>query len=179
MIRIALNLLVPTLAISLLCGCMPELKSDSPPERIYWMETTEIEATPAVRLQVSVVQGLDSDHIWLLEQDQRLNFYAGAFWPDNLRPLLDSLMNRSLRAHRDGLEIDLLVERFFAVDRGADLPPEVTLRALVTQAELSCRFERSRNANTDRLRDVVAAHQALLDTLTGAVATLAQTGRCP
>ena len=156
-----------------------ELKSDTPPDRTYWLETTDIADSPALHLRVSVVPGLDSDHIWLLETDQRLNFYAGAFWPDNLQPLLESLMRRSLRAHRGGQEIEVLIERFFAVETGTDLPPDVTLRALVSDPERSCRFESARTASTGRLRDIVAAHQALLDGFTSAVAELARTGQCP
>lgn len=177
--RITLNLLVAAVTIGLLAGCMPELKSDAPPDRIYWLEATDIADTPAVRLRVNVVPGLDSDHIWLLEQDQRLNFYAGAFWADNLRPLLESLMRRSLRAHRDGSEIEVLIERFFALETGADLPPDVVIRALMSDAERSCRFESVRTASSGRLQDIVAAHQVLLDEFTGAVAELARTGRCP
>ena len=69
-------------------SCIPDLKSDLPPDRIYWLEVPELQDPPAVDLQLSVVPGLDSDRIWLLQRDQRLNYYAGAYWADNLRPWL-------------------------------------------------------------------------------------------
>lgn len=172
----ALICLLPWLALT---GCVPELKSEAPPERIYWLETTAVPDSPPVRLRVSVVPGLESDRIWLLEQDRRLNFYAGAFWPDNLSPLLESLITRSLGERRDGPVMEVLVERFFALQGTAGAPPEVEVRALLRNRGTTCRFEHTRPAATDRLRDVVAAHQFLLDALTGAVAEMVRSGDCP
>ena len=93
-------------------SCMPDLKSDLPPDRIYWLEVPELQDPPAVDLQLSVVPGLDSDRIWLLQRDQRLNYYAGAYWPDNLRPLLESLLARSLLSDRSAADVQVLIERF-------------------------------------------------------------------
>lgn len=175
------QLLTVLLAV-LLGGCMPDLKSDLPPDRIYWLEVPEIGAPPAVDLRVSVVPGLNSDRIWLLQKDQRINYYAGAYWPDNLQPLLESLLVRSLGAPRSGSEMAVMavmVERFFAVEAGIGVPPDVVVRALLESGDASCRFEDIASLEGDRLRDVVAGHQKVLEGLTSAISGFARTGRCP
>ncbi|MEM8766590.1 MAG: hypothetical protein AAGE43_04050 [Pseudomonadota bacterium] len=171
--RAALRLLLATL---LLGGCMPDLKSERPPERIYWLEGTTLDAPPDVQPVVAVAPGLDTDRIWRLEADQRLNYYAGAFWPDNLRPLLASHMDRAFLAAGRGPELSILLERFFAVDRGEGLAPSVEVRALFGVAGERCVFEAATEANGARLRDIVAAHQEMLDALTRAAARTAEQG---
>jgi len=169
-------LLVPWV---LLVGCMPDLKSERPPERIYWLETTVVEAPPAVELRVDVVPGLNSDRIWLLESDQRLNFYAGAHWPDQLRPVLESLISRALPASEAARPMGVLIERFFAVAEAADSPPRIELIAELTSNAAVCRVARSQPAASGRLRDIVAGHQMLVDELIDAIAVFARSGRCP
>ncbi len=173
--------LLPALPLTwlLLAGCMPDLTSERPPERIYWLEAVTIEAPPSMRLRVGVVPGLDSDRIWVLEEDQRLNFYAGAHWPDTLQPLLESLISRSLNASLRNPELTVLIERFFAVSRGAGVPPRIELSASFRSADTLCRFERARSADSERLRDIVAGHQLLLNELVEAVAGFGRSGRCP
>ena len=151
------------LLVALLGGCMPDLKSDLPPDRVYWLEVPELSDPPTVNLNVAVVPGLDSDRVWLLQRDQRLNYYAGAYWPDNLRPLLDSLLSRALNAQRSGAEVAVLVERFFAVETGGGPPPEVEVRALLEAEGTGCRFAHVESLGGDRLRDVVAGHQSALE----------------
>ena len=160
-------------------GCMPDLKSDLPPDRIYWLEVPELQDPPAVDLQLSVAPGLDSDRIWLLQRDQRLNYYAGAYWPDNLRPLLESLLARSLISDRSAADVQVLIERFFALEAGDGRPADVTVRALLETEDVQCRFEAVEPLSGDRMRDVVAGHQAVLDELAAALASFARAGRCP
>ncbi len=163
----------------LLGGCMPDLRSDRPPDRIYWLEAPVLADPPALDLRLSVVPGLDSDRLSILERDQRLNVYAGAYWPETLEPLLESLLRRSLDA-RSGLPgVHVLVERFFAVEVGMDVPPEVVVSALIDLDDVRCRFEHGESLEDDRLRDVVAGHQRALAALAAAIATLGRTGRCP
>lgn len=173
-----LPLLLVTLA-TFLGGCMPDLKSDLPPDRVYWLEAPEPVDSPALDLRLSVVPGLDSDRLWVLQRDQRLNYYAGAYWQDDLRPLLESLLRRSLNSQSKALEVHVLVERFFALEAGGGAPPDVVVRALLESAGVRCRFDYAQSLQDDRLRDVVAGHQHALDALAAAVATLARTGRCP
>ena len=166
------------LSLAVLCGCMPDLTSERPPERIYWLEAVTIENPPPIGLSVSVVPGLDSDRIWVLEEDQRLNFYAGAHWPDSLQPLLQSLFSRSLNVSAGNPDLEILIERFFAVSRGEGLPPGIELTATLRSPDALCRFERTHPADSGRLRDIVAGHQLLLNELIEAVAAYGRTGRC-
>ena len=164
-------------------GCVPSLESTEPPDRVYWLDTTMIENPAQMTLRVSVVPGLDSDRILILEQDQRLNYYAGAFWPDNLQPLLQSAMARSLNARPNARpsgpadsNIEVTIERFFALESSTGDPLQVELRARIAGAPaagLDCRFGQKVTAASRRLRDIVAAHQALLDQLTREVNRLA------
>lgn len=167
------------LMLALVAGCMPDLTSERPPERIYWLEAAIIDDPPPVRLAVDVVPGLDSDRIWLLEEDQRLNFYAGAHWPDSLQPLLQSLIARSLNASARGPDLQVLIERFFSVSRGEGLPPGIELTATFRSSAGLCRFQRARSAASGRLRDIVAGHQLLLNDLIEALAAFGRSGRCP
>ncbi len=168
----------------LLCGCMPDLKSEVPPDRVYWLETTDLMAPPALQLHLQVAPGLATDHLLLLEQDQRLNIYAGAYWPDSLQPLLESLLQRSLGVGSAGPRLDVYVERFFAVAAAAGQPsgapgvPRVEIRALLSTGDSVCRFTRSQVAGSNRLRDIVAAHQGLLDALAEGIADFGRTGIC-
>ncbi len=164
------------LVLSALSGCMPDLKSERPPERIYWLEGTKLDGPPAVQPRVSVVPGLDTDRIWRLEADQRLNYYSSAFWADTLRPLLTSHMNRAFLSTGAEPELSILLERFFAVDRGEALPPRIEVRALFGFDGERCVFEAATEAEGPRLRDIVAAHQAMLDALTRAAAATAEQG---
>ena len=170
--------LTALLLTALLTGCMPDLKSDLPPDRVYWLEVPEVGDPSAVDLRLEVVPGLDSDRIWLLQRDQRLNYYAGAYWPDNLRPLLSSLLSRSLESDSNGTAVTVLIERFFAVEVGEGMPPEIGVRAIFESEGRRCRFEQVQTAGGDRLRDVVAGHQRVLDALAAALAEFARTGRC-
>ena len=164
---------------ALLGGCMPDLKSDLPPDRVYWLEAPVLMDPPALDLRLTVVPGLNSDRLSILQRDQRLNHYAGAYWPDNLERLLESLLTRSLGAQSSAAVVHVLVERFFALEVGIDVPPEVVVRALINSGDSHCRFEHTEALEDERLRDVVAGHQRALDALAAAVATFVRTGRCP
>ena len=111
-------------ALSALAACMPSLESNEPADRVYWLETVDVEGLDAdVNVRVDVVPGLDSDRIWILQSDQRLNYYAGAFWTDSLAPLLQSVLERSLTGGSgspSGVTLHILVERFFAIETTSD-----------------------------------------------------------
>jgi len=169
------------MAAVLLSGCIPSFESEESPTRIYWLRPAPAQnaTTTKVPVRVSVVPGLDSDHIWILQRDQRLNYYAGAHWPDTLRPLLQSVLERSI-VHSAStpaeLSFEILIERFFSVETTAQEAPRIELRARISRSErgsASCVFEASSNPSTGRLRDIVAAHQAVIDQLAEEVARLA------
>jgi len=163
---------VLVLTILAMSGCAPMLQSNDPPERIYWLEPDQASDTagPAASIRVSVVPGLNSDHIWILQRDRRLNYYAGATWPDTLPRVLQSVVGRSLNA--DGspspdVVFEVLIERFFAVESAGEIP-DVELRARIHKLSGSggaCSFAAEAQPATPRMRDIVAAHQQVLDDL--------------
>jgi ABC-type uncharacterized transport system auxiliary subunit len=165
--------------LPLLSGCIPSFESTEPADRVYWLETMAIDNPADITLRVSVVPGLDSDRILILEQDQRLNYYASAFWPDTLQTLLQSVMARSLDAKPAGqaaAAIEVTLERFFALESSAGDPPLVEIRARIARSEPAasiCLFGQQVTSASARLRDIVAAHQALLDQLTREVNKIA------
>jgi uncharacterized lipoprotein YmbA len=169
--------ILTALAVTL-AGCMPDLRSEHPPQRTYWLEPATVADAPSVSVRVSLVPGLDTDRIQVLEPDMRLNHYAGAFWADNLEPLLSSLLDRSLD-REGGQPVEVVVERFFAVAGAAGAPPTVEVRALIDTDSRQCTFEWRTTAASDRLRDIVAAHQEGVDRLTAAVADAVGAGPCP
>ncbi|MGE0621587.1 MAG: hypothetical protein AB7I04_02035 [Pseudomonadales bacterium] len=178
--RVCLSRLLTALAAAMLLGgCLPELKSEHPPARVYWLEAVAVSDPPPVAVTVTLVPGLDTDRIWVLEPDQRLNYYAGAFWPERLQLLLQSILERSLESRAGAPHLKVLVERFFAVGDPEAGAPDVDIAARIESGELSCRFESRRRAASERLRDIVAAHQALVDELVRAVAVVARGDVCP
>ncbi len=157
---------------------MPSLTSTEPALRTYWLETVPLSEPSGARVRMAVVPGLDTQRIWLLEQDQRLNYYAGAEWQARLESLLESVVERSLRAPgapADGGAYQVELERFFAVARGAELAPLVEIRARIAPVNGAwlCGYEARTPADSDRLRDIVAAHQELLDGLVREINRLA------
>ena len=66
------------------------------------------------------------------------------------------------------------------VERGPDSTPDVALKARLSSAGLTCVVEESARSAGGRLRDIVAAHQQLLDGLAAATARFAANpARCP
>jgi uncharacterized lipoprotein YmbA len=174
--------------ICALSGCANILDSNEVAERIYWLEpvvdgqTAGVDGqTAGVEVRIEVVPGLNSDRIWLLEQDQRLNYYAGARWTANLVDVLESIMDRALNpvgtSAENPVSLDVLIERFFAVATGSDQPPRIELRARIRPSQAtstSCLFAMSSQAETLRLKDIVQAHQWLLNQLTSRLAEVAE-----
>lgn len=154
-------------------GCGSLLTSNEPPQRVYWLEPTAMDAAPGtpLRVRVSLVPGLNSDHIWILQPDMRLNYFAGALWAERLDVVLRSVIERSLDVD-DGsggnIELDILIERFFAVEDSSGTPASVALQARIRRSDWqghACVFTTTTRPATARLRDIVAAHQAALDEL--------------
>jgi len=178
--RLLIGILLATVLPAALLGCSSVLTSNEPPQRIYWLESTSTEPSPGVAaVQVALVPGLNSDHIWILQPDMRLNYYAGALWADRLDLVLRSVIERSLNAGARpgaGIGLEVLIERFFAVEGNPGDIPRVELTALIRRSDWqgpACAFTSSTHPATDRLRDIVAAHQWVLDQLIGALRTMA------
>ena len=89
----------------LLAGCSGLLRSNVPPEQVYYLRA-RMAATanahpanlPAVRVGRPVPgPGLDSSHIMLLESDRRMSFYTASRWPAVLPEVVEELTVESLR----------------------------------------------------------------------------------
>jgi hypothetical protein len=74
------------------------------------------------------------------------------------------------------VSFDILIEKFFAVETVAGANPGIELRARIARSDIAsptCVFETSSEPLTERLRDIVAAHQVVLNRLTDEVHRLA------
>ena len=155
-------------AAPILVGCSGMLVSSEPPERAYWLESHPISGHIAASVDVSLVPALDSHNIWILQSDGRLNYFAGAVWPDRLGRLLPDVINRSVPRpeQTEPVQLDVVIERFFAIEGVADEPPLIELQALVAGPEgPGCRLVATDRPPTARLRDIAASHQRVLNRL--------------
>lgn len=95
--------IVPLLVLA---GCTGLLRSNLPPEQVYYlraMSSPSERAQPANLSSVRVGRpvpgpGLDSSHIMLLESDRRMSFYNASRWPAVLPEVVEEMTVESLRA---------------------------------------------------------------------------------
>jgi len=114
------------------------------PDR-YWLNPAPLEAAarpqhPAVKLDLRVVPGLDSDRVLMLAEDARLAPLEGAAWAEFLPEVLRSVIARSLsaggytiradRALAGDCRLDLEVTGFFLAERGGRREAEVAFDGL-------------------------------------------------
>ncbi len=170
------------LAVSL-CGCGGMLTSDEPPAHIYWLEPATLrigEATtedlPELLVVVKTVPGLDTDRILVRGPGARMNYYAGARWPDHLPEVMSAIVRLSLessgrfrrvsnRSQITGDEwlLELELREFFAVATTAEGPPQVHVKLV---GNLSCGLVSSAisaaetiAAQESKLSEIVSAFQ--------------------
>ncbi len=130
---------------STLSGCGGMLTSDQPPEHVYWLEAASLrlgeastDSLPDLIVAVDTVPGLDTDRILVKEPGARLNYYAGARWPDHLPEVLTAMVRLSLESSgrfsrvSSGTQVkgnewllELELREFFAVATATDAPPLV------------------------------------------------------
>jgi len=140
-----------------LSGCGGLLTSDQPPEHVYWLEAADLrlgaastESLPALNVVVNTVPGLDTDRILVKGPGARLNYYAGARWPDHLPEVLTATVRLSFESSgrfgrvSSGTQVtgnewllELELREFFAVVVAADSPPEVHVQLV---GHLNCGF---------------------------------------
>lgn len=95
--------IVPLLVLA---GCTGLLRSNVPPEQVYYLRAKAApseRAQPANLASVRVGRpvpgpGLDSSHIMLLESDRRMSFYTASRWPAVLPEVVEEMTVESLRA---------------------------------------------------------------------------------
>jgi len=93
-------------ALLLLAGCSGLLRSNVPPEQVYYLRAkvaappgTRSTNLPPIRVGRPVPgPGLDSSHIMLLESNRRMSFYTASRWPAALPEVVEELTVEALRA---------------------------------------------------------------------------------
>lgn len=182
-----LRLLLCTVWAASIGGCGGMLTSDQPPEHVYWLEATTLQLgeppagnLPELLVAVRAIPGLDTDRILVKEPGARLNYYAGARWPDHLPELLTATVRLAFessgrfervssgsRIGRAEWTLDLELREFFAVVTTAGAPPQVNVRLA---GHVDCGSDGAAvsaattiPAREDRLSEIIAAFQAATD----------------
>jgi ABC-type uncharacterized transport system auxiliary subunit len=173
-----------TLLAVTLCGCGGMLTSDEPPEHVYWLEAATLqfgeaptEGLPELLVSVRTIPGLDTDRILVKGPGARMNYYAGARWPDHLPEVTTATLRLSLessghfsrvsnRSQIKGEEwlLELELREFFAVAITVDSPPQVHVQLV---GHLNCGFGDTAISATatvpaqeNKLSKIVAAFQS-------------------
>jgi ABC-type uncharacterized transport system auxiliary subunit len=88
-----------------IAACSGMLDSDAPAERVYWLEPLIMQQTgvadvalPSLALSVGAAPGLDTDRLLILGPGARLNYYASARWPGDIREVFESLLRTTLES---------------------------------------------------------------------------------
>jgi len=128
-----------------LVGCGSMLTSDEPPEHVYWLEAATLrigevptDGLPELLVSVRTIPGLDTDRILVKGPGARMNYYAGARWPDHLPEVMTATVRLSFessgrftrvssRSQIKGDEwlLELELREFFAVAITEDSAPQV------------------------------------------------------
>jgi len=182
-----LLLLLLTLWTAALGGCGGMLTSDQPPEHVYWLEAVNLRLDtaptgdlPDLVVVVRALPGLDTDRILVKGPGARLNYYAGARWPDHLPEIVTVAVRLSLESSGRfnrvssgsqirGVEwsLDLELREFFAVVTTAGAPPQVRVKLV---GRVNCGFgdiavsaATTAPAREDKLSAIIAAFQSATD----------------
>jgi ABC-type uncharacterized transport system auxiliary subunit len=183
-----LRLLLLMVWTAALAGCGGMLTSDQPPEHVYWLEAVTLRlgepptgSLPDLVVAVRAIPGLDTDRILVKGPGARLNYYAGARWPDYLPEVVTVTVRLSLessgrfnrvssgsRIRRVEWSLDLELREFFAVVTTAGTPPQVHVKLV---GHVNCGLGDSAvstrttvPAREDRLSEIIAAFQSATDT---------------
>lgn len=186
-LRNNLRLLLCTAWAMTLAGCSGMLTSDQPPEHVYWLEAVSLrldeppaENLPDLIVSVRVVPGLDTDRILVKGPGARLNYYAGARWPDHLPELVTATLRLSLESsgrfdhvssgsqiRRDEWSLDLELREYFAVVTTAGTPPQVHVKLAghlnCGAGDIAVSAANTALAKEDKLSAIIAAYQSATD----------------
>jgi ABC-type uncharacterized transport system auxiliary subunit len=151
---------------------------------VYWLEAATLrfdeaptEGLPELLVVVHTIPGLDTDRILVKGPGARMNYYAGARWPDHLPEVVTATVRLSLessgrfsrvssRSQFKGDEwlLELELREFFAVAITADSPPQVHVQLV---GHLNCGFGDAAISATakvpaqeNKLSKIVAAFQS-------------------
>lgn len=180
-------LLTLLLTLPLTQGCGGILTSDQPARQYYLLQplkgSPEKVGSADLALQVGAIPGLDTDQLLALGTDARLQQYGNARWPDFLPEVLASTLQRSLessghfatvragdRAVEGSWVLRLEAREFYGI---LDADGNTTSVRVALAGSLDCSGRRhalslrdSNPVSTQRLANVVAAHQAGLNDVT-------------
>lgn len=186
-LRKNLRLLLWTLPAAMLGGCGSMLTSDQPPEHVYWLEAVSLRLgepptgnLPDLVVAVRVIPGLDTDRILVKGPGARLNYYAGARWPDHLPEVVTATLRLSLessgrfnhvssgsQARRAEWSLDLELREFFAVVTTAGTPPQVQVKLVghlnCGAGDIAVSAANTALAQEGKLSEIIAAYQSATD----------------
>jgi ABC-type uncharacterized transport system auxiliary subunit len=168
-------------------GCSGMLSSDQPAEHVYWLEAVNLQlgeppagVLPELIVAVHALPGLDTDRILVKEPGARLNYYAGARWPDHLPEVVTATVRLSLESsgrfsrvssgsqvrHAEWL-LDLELREFFAVVPSAGTPPQVHVKLVghlkCGSGDIVVSAAATVPAQADKLSVIIAAYQSATD----------------
>ena len=185
--KTCLRLLLGIVFAAALGGCGGMLTSDQPAEHVYWLEAATLRLgeppegnLPDLAVTVRAIPGLDTDRILVKGPGAKLNYYAGARWPDHLPEVMTVTVRLSLesssrfsrvssgsRIRRDEWSLDLELREFFAVLTTAGALPQVHVKLV---GQLNCgqvgtavTAASTAPAQENRLSEIVAAFQSATD----------------
>ncbi|MDH4049676.1 MAG: ABC-type transport auxiliary lipoprotein family protein [Gammaproteobacteria bacterium] len=168
-------------------GCSGMLTSDQPPEHVYWLDAVTLrsgepptENLPDLIVAVHALPGLDTDRILVKEPGARLNYYAGARWPDHLPEVLTATLRLSLESsgrfdhvssgsHATDAEwsLNLELREFFAVVSTTGMPPQVHVKLAghmnCGSGDFAITAATTAPARENRLSEIIAAFQHATD----------------
>lgn len=168
-------------------GCGIEFTSDQPPEHEYWLEAVNLQLgeppagdLPDLVVSVRAIPGLDTDRILIKGPGAKLNYYAGARWPDHLPEIVTVLVRLSLESSgrfnrvrsssqmsRDEWSLDLELREFFAVVTTAGMPLQVHVKLVghvnCGSGNTAVSAATTAPAQKDRLSEIIAAFQSATD----------------
>jgi ABC-type uncharacterized transport system auxiliary subunit len=168
-------------------GCGGMLTSDQPPEHVYWLEETTLrlgepstENLPDLVVVIRTLPGLDTDRILVKGPGARLNYYAGARWPDNLPEIVSATLRLSFessgrfnhvvsgsRTTRGEWSLNLELREFFAVVSTSGKPPQVHVKLVghvnCGSGDFAVSASTTALAREDKLSGIVAAFQSATD----------------
>ena len=163
------------------------LTSDQPPEHVHWLEAVTLrlgepptESLPDLVVAVRALPGLDTDRILVKEPGARLNYYAGARWPDNLPEVVTATLRLSfessghfnhvssgLQVRRTEWSLDLELREFFAVVTTAGTLPQVHVNLAghlnCGSGDFAVSAATTAPAKVDKLSGIIAAFQSATD----------------
>ena len=170
-----------------LSGCGVVFTSDQPPEHEYWLEAVNLQLgeppagdLPDLVVVVRAIPGLDTDRILMKGPGAKLNYYAGARWPDHLPEIVTVLVRLSLESSgrfnrvgsssqisHDEWSLDLELREFFAVVTTAGTPLQVHVKLAghvnCGSGNAAVSAATTAPAQKDRLSEIIAAFQSATD----------------